>query len=587
MHSFLKSIGFVFVVIVSLLLTACGGSSGRDLTYRVTGENTNRASITYTDAEGNTQEEQVDLPWETTFGIDGRFTAKISVTNEDADGSVTCEIRLDEKEKGKQTSAAYAQCVTSFSINGNSVSSSFAGSSVESYLGRAQKYVDEGDLDKALTEVEQAIEVAPNFSDAYFVQGLVYEAREEPEKVLEAYDRAIELNPEHVGAYNNRGLIYQSMDDLDAAIADWSAAIELAPEYVHSYHNRAVAYATLGNLEAAEADVKKVIALSNDPDQVAWAKQALEKLAPTPTPEPTATPAQVTIPSMTSFEQYDHNMDCTGYNEKLLLQSFSVLYPSHSVITDCQGNPDNYVTIELEPDEAKQDAAFIVVFGNFNIDPPNRNRYITEGNKLINFFSDQLQSQLKGKELDIEVDPVAHQGNLLLSRDIIGEIEGTPRLMRLALIPNFEHGHGLFFMALQKVDTAPAEAFPAFDEVTRKIIASVEFPSPEPMIGEISFATEMTEDKNPVNPGDSFSPGPTRIYGIFEHANLTPNATFEQVWYLDGEQVINNAMAWEGEPTGKSWVNIDHPDGLPAGKYDVQLLIEGELLQTGSFVIGE
>jgi len=550
MHCFLKSIGVV--VIVSLLLTACGGSS-RNLTYRVTGENTSQASITYTDAEGNTQEEQVDLPWETTFGIDGKFDAELAVTNVDTAGNVTCEIQLDGEEKGTQTSAAYSQCVAHFSIDGNSVFTSSSGTTVETYLGKAQNYAKDGELEKAQAEIDKAIDVAPNFSGVYFVQGL----------------------------------IYQKMDELDKAVVAYTQAIELGPAYANVYHNRAIIYADLGDLEAAEADVKKVKELSDDPEELAWADNVLEKLAPTPTPEPTATPTQVTIPSITSFEQYDHNMDCTGYNEKLLLQSFSVLYPSHSVITDCQGNPDNYVTIELEPDEAKQDAAFVVVFGNFNIDPPNRNRYITEGNKLINFFSDQLQSQLKGKELDIEVDPVAHQGNLLLSRDIIGEIEGTPRLMRLALIPNFEHGHGLFFMALQKIDTAPAEAFPAFDKVTRKIIASVEFPSPEPMIGKISFATEMTEDKNPVNPGDTFSPGPTRIYGIFEHANLTPNATFEQVWYLDGEQVINNAMAWEGEPTGKSWVNIDHPDGLPAGKYDVQLLIDGELLQTGSFVIGE
>lgn len=574
------------VVVVGLLLTACGGSS-RELTYRVVGEDTNQASITYTDAGGNFQEEQIDLPWETTFGIDGKFDAKISVINENSDGNVTCEIRLDEDELGTRTSAAFARCVASLSVSGNSTNSSFSGSSVETYLGKAQNYIDDGELDKALAEVEQAIEIAPNFSDAYFVQGLVYEAKEELENVLNAYTKAIELNPEHVGAYNNRGLIYQSMDDLEAAIADWSAAIDLDPEYVHSYHNRAVAYADLGNLEAAEADVKKVIELSDDHEQVAWAEQALEKLAPTPTPEPTATPAPVTPPSITDFEQYDHNMDCSSYNEKLLLQSFSVLYPGGSVITDCQGNSDNYVTIELEPDEAKQDAAFVIVFGNFNIDPPNRNRYITEGNKLINLFSDQLQSQLKGKELDIEVDPVAHQGNLLIDRDIVGEIEGIPRLMRLALIPNFEHGNGLFFMALQKIDSSPEAAFPAFDEVTRKIIASVEFPSSQPVIGEISFATEITKDSEPVDPSDDFPPGPTRIYAVFEYANITPGMAFSFMWYFDGEEALGDKTTWDAKPTGRTWVNIDHPDGLPIGKYDVELLIDGNVLQTGSFVIGE
>ena len=68
------------------------------------------------------------------------------------------------------------------------------------------------------------------------------------------------------------------------------------------------------NLEAAEADVKKVIELSDDPEQIAWAEGVLEKLAPTPTPEPTATPPPATIPSITDFDLYEHDMDCTIYS---------------------------------------------------------------------------------------------------------------------------------------------------------------------------------------------------------------------------------------------------------------------------------
>ena len=585
MNCFLKSIGFA--VIVSLLFTACGGSSGRDLTYRVTGEDTSRASITYTDAEGNTQEEQVDLPWETTFGIDGKYDAEISVTNEDSDGSVTCEIRINEDEKGKQTSAAYAKCMASFSIDGNSLSSFSSSSSVETYLSKAEGYLNDDEPDKALAEVEQAMDVAPNFPGVYFVQGLVYHKTDELDKALAAYTQAIVLNPEYVFAYNNRGRTHKAMGNLEAAIADWSSAIEIDPEYANGYFNRAGAYAELGDLEAAEADIKKVKELSDDPEQLAWAEETLEKLAPTPTPEPTAIPVQVMVPPITDFELYEHNKDCSVYNEKSLLQAFSVLYPSGSTITDCQGNPENYVTFEFEPGEAGEDAVFVAALGRFEIDSPDKSLYMTNGTELLNRFSNQIKSQIKGKELNIEADSILHQENIVLYNDLIGEIESIPRLMRLALIPNFEHGQGLFFLGLQQIDTAPEEAFPAFDEVTRKIITSVEFSSPSPVIGEVSFATEIDEEKNPVDPSDSFSPGPTRIYGVFEHANVTPNATFEQAWYLDGEQVINNAMAWEGEPNGISWVNIDHPDGLPAGKYEVLLLIDGELLQTGSFVIGE
>jgi tetratricopeptide (TPR) repeat protein len=576
----------VAVLVVSLLLTACGSS--RELTYRVSGNDTNKATITYTDAKGDYQKEQVDLPWETTFSISGEFDAEITVANEEPGGDVTCEISLDgDRQLGDRTSAAYARCEASLSVSRNSMRSSFTGSSVETYLGNVQKYMDEGDLDKALAEVQHASAVAPKFADVYFVMGLVYEEKEEPEIALEAYDRAIKFNPEHVGAYNNRGLIYDSMGDLEAAIADWSAAIEFDPEYVHSYHNRAVAYAALGNLEAAEADVKKVIELSDDPDQVAWAEETLEKLAPTPTPEPTPTSVPVTFAPITDFERYEHNMDCSGYNEDLLLRAFSVLYPSGSVITDCQGNPDNYVTIELFPDEAQDDASFILILGSFKNDTPEKSRYITGGTKLLNLLSNQLQAQLQGAELDIEADSISHQDNFVLYQDLTGEMEGIPILMRLALIPNFEHSQGLLFLALQKIDATPAEVFPAFDEVTRKIITSVEFSSPQPVIGDIRFATEITEDSQPVDPGDSFPPGVTTIYAVFDHANFAPDMGFSFIWYIDGEEVLRDGSIWDANPTGTSWVNVDHPDGLPAGEYDLQLLIDGEVLQTGSFAIGE
>jgi hypothetical protein len=142
-------------------------------------------------------------------------------------------------------------------------------------------------------------------------------------------------------------------------------------------------------------------------------------------------------------------------------------------------------------------------------------------------------------------------------------------------------------MALQKIDAAPETTFPAFDEATRKIIASVEFSSPQPVIADITFATEITENSEPVDPSGSFPPGPTRIYGVFEHANIAPGMEFSFMWYLDGEAVLGDKTLWEANPTGKTWVNIDHPDGLPTGEYDLQLLIDGEVLQTGSFVIDE
>jgi Tol biopolymer transport system component/Tfp pilus assembly protein PilF len=343
-------LGFFCLVVVGICLTACGSSS--ELTYRVSGEDITQASITYTDTKGNLQEEQVDLPWETTFDFGGKFDAEINVTNEEPTGTVTCEIWLDGRELGKRSSVAYASCVAFLSVSRNSSISSFVSSSVETYLSKAQDYLNDGELDKALAEVEHAIEVAPDFPSAYFVQGLVYKRMDDLENALAAYTRTIELDPEYVQAYNNRGQIYQAMGDLEAAIADWTTAIELNPEYVTGYYNRATAYIELGDFEAATADVLKVQELSDDPDKLAWAEESLEKLAPIP--ESAAGPetdARIVFASRRDGNTEIYTMNADGSNLQRLtdnpaLDSDPVWSPDGeriAFVSERDGNPEIYL----------------------------------------------------------------------------------------------------------------------------------------------------------------------------------------------------------------------------------------------------
>ena len=171
-HRF-KWVKFLFVASIVLVLTSCG--SKNEFTYRVSGEGTSKASISYADAEGNTQEEQVELPWEITIGVGNNFSASVDVTNGEPNGTVTCEIWLGERMVGKRSSAAYAKCFDAFSKSGNSIANSFTASSVEVYLSNAQKYIDEENYDKALEEVERAFEVAPDYFGCYMVRAVVYE----------------------------------------------------------------------------------------------------------------------------------------------------------------------------------------------------------------------------------------------------------------------------------------------------------------------------------------------------------------------------------------------------------------------------
>ncbi len=268
-------IALIFTAVI-LSLVACDGN-GRTLVYRADGTAA-EAKVVYTDADGNTQEETVTLPWETSFEISQEFKFELRVSNTQPTGKIKCEVRLDDSKRGDKSSAAYAVCMGSVKLDGDSTSGSFVSYNAEGDLKEASELVKKGESEKALSKIEGVLNNAPNFADAYFVQGLAYKNMEELDRAIAAYGQAITLDPDYVHAYNNRGLAYQQAGERDLAVADFTSALEVDPAYVTGYFNRAVILASMGDLKAARADVVKVQELTDDPEIRAWAEKALAQL---------------------------------------------------------------------------------------------------------------------------------------------------------------------------------------------------------------------------------------------------------------------------------------------------------------------
>ena len=56
--------------------------------------------------------------------------------------------------------------------------------------------------------------------------GNVYSAEGTFESAINDYDKAIELNPNYAEAYNNLGLAFQDKGDLESAIGNFQKALE-------------------------------------------------------------------------------------------------------------------------------------------------------------------------------------------------------------------------------------------------------------------------------------------------------------------------------------------------------------------------
>ena len=78
---------------------------------------------------------------------------------------------------------------------------------------------------------------------------------------IDDYTKAIELDPQYADAYNNRGTSKGRLKDYQGAIADLTKTIEINPQYVDAYLNRGVARELVNDLEGACNDWRKAAGL--------------------------------------------------------------------------------------------------------------------------------------------------------------------------------------------------------------------------------------------------------------------------------------------------------------------------------------
>jgi tetratricopeptide (TPR) repeat protein len=143
--------------------------------------------------------------------------------------------------------------------------------------------VDRGELDKAISHFETALEIRSGKSDPHysvasaFVQMNLADAlarKGQSDEAMVHYEEAIRLQPNYADAYYNRGNLLFAQGRIDEAIGDWETTLQIQPNDADAHTCLGNALLRQGSLKEAIAQYEKASALApNDPhsrNNIAW-----------------------------------------------------------------------------------------------------------------------------------------------------------------------------------------------------------------------------------------------------------------------------------------------------------------------------
>jgi tetratricopeptide (TPR) repeat protein len=127
------------------------------------------------------------------------------------------------------------------------------------YYNRADAYSAAKQYAKAIGDLKMAVQLNPDYVDAYNNLGIAYTETGVFDAAIAAYDRVLAIRPDFADAYYNRAMAYIRKKDFAAAAGDFSQAISITPGNIKAYMHRGNMYAILKDYTAAIRDYSRVL----------------------------------------------------------------------------------------------------------------------------------------------------------------------------------------------------------------------------------------------------------------------------------------------------------------------------------------
>ena len=118
-----------------------------------------------------------------------------------------------------------------------------------------------GQLDAALAEFNRALEINPDYIDAYLGIGGVERDKRQYEEARETYRRAIRIDGFSFDARYYLGLMQQVLGETGQAILEYQRALDIDPDNADANRDLATAYLQVGNPQRAVVHAERSVEL--------------------------------------------------------------------------------------------------------------------------------------------------------------------------------------------------------------------------------------------------------------------------------------------------------------------------------------
>lgn len=126
---------------------------------------------------------------------------------------------------------------------------------------RALNAFNQGELERALADLNEAMRINSHYTPAYDLRGQLFMAKKDFTAAIADFDKAIAQDDSVAGVFHQRALAHQGSRDYRQALKDFDKAIALEPLNALILRDRAIAHRDAGNYDQAVDDYEEAMRL--------------------------------------------------------------------------------------------------------------------------------------------------------------------------------------------------------------------------------------------------------------------------------------------------------------------------------------